>query len=228
MAGTTVLEDGAVYECLRETLAAHGLAISPATLQTVKGWDKRAALRALIEASPRQTELLPQLAAIHANFVERMRAFYQSSPNVSEMPGARSLFQWLKEHEIKIALNTGFSRAIAQTLLDRFGWEREGLIDASVTSDEVERGRPAPDMIQHLMTRLNVQTAAHVAKVGDTVADLWEGRNAGCGLVIGFAPTPAAQALLVAQPHDHLLTQLADLPALLDARLDARVDGLKF
>lgn len=215
MAGTTVQEDGAVYACLRETLAANGLDVSAAALHAVKGWDKRAALHTLIETSPLKAELLPGLAAIHEDFVERMIAFYQSAPTVSEMPGARAVFQWLKARGIKVALNTGFSRAIAQTLIDRFDWERAGLIDASVTSDEVERGRPAPDMIQHLIAGLGLESPTQVAKVGDTAADLWEGRNASCGLVIGLALTTEARAELATQPHDYLLTQLAELPLLL-------------
>ena len=35
------------------------------------------------------------------------------------------------------------------------------------------------------MQRLGVLDAARVAKVGDTSVDLQEGKNAGCGLVIG-------------------------------------------
>ncbi|MGH9837469.1 MAG: HAD family hydrolase [Blastocatellia bacterium] len=185
MAGTTFSEGGAVYRCLRDTLAMNGLQVADADIHPVKGMDKREALRLLIERSAMRDELLTGLDAIHEDFVERMIAFYRTNPSVGEMPGAGETFRRLKEHGIKAALDTGFSRDIAQTLIDRLGWERDGLIDASVTSDEVEAGRPHPFMIRHLMQRLGVADPLRVAKVGDAPADLLEGKNAGCGLVIG-------------------------------------------
>src|SRR5262249_15130210 len=141
MAGTTVAEGGAVYECLRDTLAANGLGITANALHEVKGMDKREALR---------------------------------------------------------------------TLIDRLGWERDELIDASVTSDEVERGRPHPDMIQRLMRKLGITDPRRVAKVGDTPADLLEGKNAGCGLVVGVTQGSSAPEQLSRFPHDHLLRSVAE------------------
>jgi phosphonatase-like hydrolase len=215
MAGTTVAEGGAVYQCLRDTLAANGLEVPAEAVNKVKGMDKREALRILIEKSDMREQLLPGLAAIHEDFVERMIEFYRSDPSVGEMPGASETFCRLRQADIKVALNTGFSRPIAQTLIDRLGWERDGLIDASVTSDEVERGRPQPDMIYHLMQRLDVRDAARVAKVGDAPADLLEGKNAGCGLVVGVTGGSSTRQQLEPFPHDHLIGTVAELPELL-------------
>jgi phosphonatase-like hydrolase len=215
MAGTTVSEGGAVYRALRETLAANGLQITEEAIHQVKGTDKREALRTLIEQSPLRDELLPGLDAIHQDFVERMIAFYRTDPAVSEMPGASATFRQLKEHGIKVALDTGFSRDIAQTLIDRLGWERDGLIDASVTSDEVERGRPHPLMIRRLMQQCGVRESRQVAKIGDAPADLLEGTNADCGLVIGVTNGSSTRAQLAELPHDYLISSVAELPALL-------------
>jgi len=215
MAGTTVSEGGAVYRCLRDTLAANGLQVADADIHPVKVMDKREALRLLIERSAMRDELLSGLDAIHEDFVERMIAFYRDDPSVGEMPGAGETFRQLKRHGIKVALNTGFSRDIAQTLIARLGWERDSLIDASVTSDEVERGRPHPFMIRHLMQRLGVADSQRVAKVGDAPADLMEGKNAGCGLVIGVTYGSSTREQLAQFPHDHLIGALAELPRLL-------------
>jgi phosphonatase-like hydrolase len=114
-----------------------------------------------------------------------------------------------------VALDTGFSRDIAQTLINRLNWERDGLIDASVTSDEVDRGRPHPDMIQRLMSKLGVTDPRRIAKVGDTPADLLEGKNAGCGLVVGVTQGSCAREQLERFPHDYLIGSVAELPALL-------------
>jgi phosphonatase-like hydrolase len=215
MAGTTVSEGGAVYKCLRATLSGYGLGLAMDVLHDVKGHDKREALRILIEQSNLREQLLPGLDAIHEDFVERMIGFYRSDPSVGEMPGATETFRWLQERGIKVALNTGFSRDIAQTLIDRLGWQAEGLIDASVTSDEVERGRPHPEMILHLMKQLSVTDPQRVAKVGDTSADLLEGKNAGCGLNIGVTQGSSTRQQLEQFPHNHLIGSVAELPSLL-------------
>jgi phosphonatase-like hydrolase len=196
MAGTTVSEGGAVYQCLRDTLTANGLETPSDALQEVKGMDKYEALRILIERSAMRDQLLPGLDAIHEDFVGRMTEFYRADPAVGEAPGAGETFRRLRQASIKVALNTGFSRDIAQTLIDRLSWERIGLIDASVTSDEVDRGRPHPHMIRRLMLNLGVSDPRRVAKVGDTPADLLEGKNAGCGLIVGVTQGSCAREQL--------------------------------
>jgi phosphonatase-like hydrolase len=215
MAGTTVSEGGAVYQCLRDTLAANGLEIPAKALQEVKGMDKYEALRILIERSTMREQLLPGLDAIHEDFVDRMIEFYRADPSVGETPGASETFRRLRQAGVRVALNTGFSRDIAQALIDRLNWERDELIDASVTSDEVERGRPQPDMIRRLMLRLGVSDPRRIAKVGDTPADLLEGKNADCGLVVGVTQGSCAREELERFPHDYLIGSVADLPELL-------------
>jgi len=214
MAGTTVSEGGAVYQCLRDTLTANGLETPADAVQDVKGMDKYEALRILIERSAMREQLLPALDAIHEDFVERMIEFYRVDPAVGEAPGASETFSRLRQAGVRVALNTGFSRDIAQTLIDRLNWERDDLIDASVTSDEVDRGRPHPDMIRRLMLKLGVTDPHRVAKVGDTPADLLEGKNAGCGLVVGVTQGSCARELLERFPHDYLIGSVAEFPEL--------------
>lgn len=215
MAGTTVAEGGAVYQCLIDTLAANGLEISADSVHEVKGMEKREALRILIESSAMRDQLLLGLDAIHEDFVERMIEFYRSDPAVVEMPGASETFRRLQQAGIKVALNTGFSRQIVDTLLERLGWVNSGLIDATVASDEVERGRPHPDMIHFLMFKLGVKAPQRIAKVGDTPADLLEGRNAGCGLVVGVMEGSSTREQLEKFPHDQLINTVSQLPGLL-------------
>ncbi len=215
MAGTTVSEGGAVYKCLRATLADNGLELSAEAVSEVKGLNKYEALRILIENSDMREDLLPGLDAIHEDFVERMIEFYRSDPSVAEMPGASETFRRLRHAGVKVALNTGFSRDIVNILLERLGWANSELLDATVSSDEVERGRPYPDMIRSLMLKLGVTDPRRVAKIGDTPADLLEGRNAGCGLVIGVTAGSSAREQLEKFSHDHLIGSVAEVTELL-------------
>ena len=58
---------------------------------------------------------------------------------------------------------------------------KQGFVpDHCVYTDEVPAGRPAPWMIFRNMEATGVMPPAAVVKVGDTVPDIEEGRNAGC------------------------------------------------
>src|SRR5262249_13012847 len=106
-------------------------------------------------------------------------------------------------------------RAIADTVLDRLGWSEGNLIHATITSDEVARGRPHPDMILALMQKLGISDAGAVAKLGDTPADLLSGAAARCGWNIGRTCGTHARSGLEPYPHTHLIDQLGELPVLL-------------
>jgi phosphonatase-like hydrolase len=121
----------------------------------------------------------------------------------------------LRRAGIKVALDTGFSRAITDVIVQRLGWVRDRLIDASVTSDEVERGRPHADMILRAMQLTGITAANRVAKVGDTPSDLQEGMAAGCAMVIGVTSGSHTREQLEPCPHTHLIESVSALPALL-------------
>jgi phosphonatase-like hydrolase len=218
MAGTTVYDGDAVNASFRAALAARGIEANPALVNQVMGLPKPEAIRILLEQDRQQRGASPtpaQIHAIHEDFTKRMRNYYAADPAVREIPGAAAVFAALRRAGIKVALNTGFFRPIADVLLTRLGWCAPAVIDADVTSDEVPRGRPHPDMIRHLMTRLGIADARRVAKVGDTKADLEEGTNAGCALVIGVITGSFTREQLQACPHTHIVESVVDVPALL-------------
>ena len=86
-----------------------------------------------------------------------------------------------------------------------------------MTSDEVPRGRPFPDLVFRVMELTGVSDVKRVAKVGDTPSDLGEGTAAGCGWVIGVTEGTHTRAQLEGHPHTHLLGSIRELPALLKA-----------
>jgi phosphonatase-like hydrolase len=215
MAGTTVNDDDSVNRCLRWSLAAAGLSVTAAQVNAVMGLPKPTAIAMLIEQldpgnAPRQ-----RVEAIHDDFVSRSIEFFRNDPSVHEVRYATRVFQSLKKSAIRVALDTGFSRAIAQVILDRIGWSGSPLIDATICSDEVSRGRPHPDMIFALMSRFGIDDPRRVVKVGDTPADLQEGENAGCGLVVGVTTGTHGRHELVPFHHSNLIETIADIPGLL-------------
>jgi phosphonatase-like hydrolase len=124
----------------------------------------------------------------------------------------------LKAAGIKVFVDTGFDRPIVDALLQRMAWEKNKLIDGSVTSDEVAHGRPHPDLIFRAMELAGVSDVKRVAKVGDTVSDLGEGTAAGCGWVIGITSGAFTKEQLSAVPHTHLINRIPDVLEIISQR----------
>lgn len=210
LAGTTVHDGDAVSACFRGALGSVGVSRERTAL--VMGLPKPVAIRQLLhEAGRSPTE--DEVEAIHADFIRRMNEYYASSPEVREVPGAAAAFAALRRAGVKVAVNTGFYRAVMDVLLGRLGWSAPGVLDAAISSDEVARGRPAPDMIRELMRRCGVAEAGRVAKVGDTWADLEEGQAAGCAVNIGVTSGAFTAEQLRQRPHTHIFGSVAEVPA---------------
>lgn len=216
MAGTTVFDGDAVNLCLRQAL--EHVARHTATREAVNrvmGIAKPVAIAQLLNKSDPGDPLVQEVLA---DFQERMLSFYRTSPTVREIPGAADVFRRLRGQGIGVALDTGFSRPIANAVLERLGWDREGLIDASVTVDDVPAGRPAPYMIFRAMELTGVIAVRSVIKVGDTPVDLLEGDNAQCGMVVGVTEGSHTADQLRAYPHTALIPTIRELPDLIVAR----------
>ena len=127
------------------------------------------------------------------------------------MPYAEEVFDTLNKREIKVALNTGFTKAITDTILNRLNWLTNESIDEVISSDEVELGRPHPFMIRNLMDRLQISDVKLVVKVGDTEVDVQEGRNSGCGLVVSVTTGAYTRQQLESYDPDFVIDNLKEL-----------------
>jgi len=138
---------------------------------------------------------------------------------------------------LRVSGCSGYNRSMVNVL--RAPMERQGLrFDHLVASDEVAHGRPAPDMIQHLMKKGGVSDPSLVIKVGDTSVDIEEGLNAKVWSVgvlrssseLGLSaedfdaltPLQQAEALhetrrrLVAHNPHYLVNSIEELPSLIN------------
>lgn len=94
------------------------------------------------------------------------------------VPGCVEAIDLLRSRGIKIGSCTGYSRSMMTKLLPAA--EKAGFSpDCLVTADEVPQGRPMPWMCQLNCMRLGLFPPESVVKVGDTLADIKEGINAG-------------------------------------------------
>jgi len=215
LAGTTVNDNRDVHHVLQRLFKKIHIRISIEEANEVMGIPKPEAIRILLQRHkyPYISEML--IMEMHAHFVLKMSGFYQRHTSVMEKSGASEVFRICKEQGLKIVVDTGFDRSIVVPLLERMGWEKNGLLDGSVTSDEVIHGRPYPDMIFKAMALTGVTDVKSVVKVGDTISDLQEGTAAGCLWVIGITTGAYSREDLQKGPHTHLVQHLSEIPPIL-------------
>jgi phosphonatase-like hydrolase len=220
LAGTTVKDFNYVPDALVQAFYLEGIEVSYGEANFVMGIPKPEAISQLLSKKMASSNITTELIdKIHASFLNRIIRFYKESEDVEEKEGVSATFKILKERGIKIAIDTGFDRATTEVLLERVGWRSRGWIDAVVTSDEVAKGRPYPDMIFKIMEITGISDTKTVGKVGDTVYDLEEGNNAGCGLVVGVTTGAFSKEQLMKSKYDYLVEEI---PELLDILMPER------
>ncbi|MCC6727010.1 MAG: HAD-IA family hydrolase [Saprospiraceae bacterium] len=206
MAGTTVHDSDNVHEALIKAFSQFGYDINREDANSVMGIPKPVAIRVLLTQKFQLEPSPDDIDAIFREFEDNMLYHYRTSPDVRPTPFAERTIRTLRKIGAKVALNTGFSSDITNTIIDRLDWHE--MVDAWVSADRVERGRPHPDMIQQLMQKFGITDPTEVAKVGDTPADLQEGTNAGCGWVIGVTSGSHTREELEPYPHTHLVDDI--------------------
>ncbi len=210
LAGTTVEDNYDVHRCLQDAMSEFGVSISREEANDVMGIPKPVAIERLLRLHSKDTSE-SFIQEMHSTFIKRMTDFYRHDSGVKEKLGVSDTFWELKKANVKIAVDTGFDRVITSALLERMGWSRRGLIDVSVTSDEVVRGRPFPDLVYKAMQLTGVAESRTVAKVGDTASDIGEGKSAGCGWVIGITSGAFSREQLERENPTHLVHTVPEL-----------------
>lgn len=215
MAGTTVRDKGNVGKAFIDAFQANGIDIPYEEVKKVMGWRKIDAVKMLLQKfSGEANETLTE--KIHETFIHNMIRHYEEDTTLSPLPHVEETFAALKSRGVRIALNTGFPRSIADTILKRLNWEAGKTIDAVIASDEVPKGRPHPYMIQSIMRQLAITDSHAVAKVGDTEVDVEEGRSAGCGLVVSVTTGAYSRGQLEQYKPDKIIDSLAELSSLIN------------
>jgi phosphonatase-like hydrolase len=214
MAGTTVTDDNAVGIAFQQAFRNNGYEIRLNDVNPLMGYHKPLAIQMVLEKIGEEYDE-DTVNTIHDDFVEEMINYYEYDPAVRPLPSVEDVFIELKEKGISIALNTGFPHEIAETILKRFQWKERGLVDDYIASDEVEQGRPYSFMIRELMNRAGVEDPSTVLKVGDTEADINEGRNTKCGLVVAVTTGAFTREELEPYGPDHIIDNLSELPKLI-------------
>jgi len=214
IAGTTVVDKDYVSIAFVEAFLSYGIDLSVEEVKPIMGFKKTEAIEMVLkEKQVKYDEEL--ISRINHNFEFIMVQFYATSREIEPLPGVEEFFNFCIDRDVKVALNSGFPRKIVDVILDRLGWSENGLVQFTITSDEVEAGRPSPYMINAIMEKFNIQDSAEVLKIGDTMVDIEEGRNASCGMVVGITTGSFTRAQLEKFAPDAIIDNILDLKAYL-------------
>ncbi len=214
IAGTTVSDKGNINRAFRDSFDYFGIHVKEEEINQVMGYRKTEAVNMVLDkyvVEMDSEEKKAMAADIHENFELSMISYYHHTSDLQPLPYAEDVFKKLRQEQVKVCLDTGFSRAITQTILKRLGWADHNMIDCVVCSDEVLHARPAPDMIYKIMQQCNVDDVKEVLKVGDTAVDIKEGRNAGCGLVVAVSTGAYTREELLEYSPDYVIDSLKEL-----------------
>lgn len=189
---------GAFVELFRRK----AITISAAEARGPMGQNKRDHVKALLCGLPhvaaawtRATGSAPgeeDVDALYAEFIPIQLSVLAAYADV--IPGVLDAFAAIRARGMGIGSTTGYSREMIDVVL---GVVRpRGLLpDAVVTASDVTGGRPAPWMAIEAAAQMNAWPMSAVVKIGDTLADVDEGRNAGmwtigltrCGNEVGLS-----------------------------------------
>lgn len=213
MAGTTVDEDNVVYKTLRNAINKAGYNYSlNFVLEHGAGKEKKQAIIDILAQD--DINDIPLAEAIFSDFKVMLKKAYDELA-VTTYKDTEQLFCNLKDKGIKVALNTGYDAKTANLLIDKLGWKVGEHIDMLVTASDVEHGRPGPDMINLVMENLGIKDSSSVIKVGDSIIDIEEGKNANCGYSIGVTTGAHTREQLQTANPDYIFDSLKELESIL-------------
>jgi len=209
MAGTTINEQNIVYKSLHKSINKFGIDVSlELVLSLGAGKEKYQAIKDILKHIDITDN--EKAGEIFEYFKEILDEEYLTA-KVLPIDGVENVLQNLKKDGVKVVLNTGYSSHVANTLLEKLNWKKDIQYDALITANDVELGRPFPDMIHKAMHLFGIKDASKVLKAGDSAIDIEEGKNAKCGITIGVLSGAQTRSQLEEAKPDYILDSLASL-----------------
>lgn len=215
MAGTTVDEDNVVYKTVQKVINDEGYNIRlEDVLKYGAGKEKHQAITDVLKECTPLINVSQVADIAFSKFKVTLKNAYDTL-EIKTFEGTEQLFKDLRNKHIKVVLNTGYDSITANFLLEKLGWIVGKTIDALVTADDVENGRPEGDMIFFAMKNTGVIDPEKVMKVGDSAIDIEEGKNANCGITVGVLTGAQNRAQIQEANPTYMIESLNELRAIL-------------
>ena len=215
MAGTTIQEDNLVYKTIMKVMQAELPSLNlNLVLRIAAGKEKRQAITDIIYEIEKTYPDKDRVAKLFKTFQLQLKEAYDLYP-MSVFPEVREMLKILKAKDIKIAFNTGYDRKTANNILKKTNLEIGKDLDCLVTASDVERNRPAPDMIIEICKKLQIVPEKTI-KIGDSIIDIEEGKAAQVKYSIGITTGAQEKSILQEANPDFILSNMKELIPILD------------
>ena len=203
--GTTVSETDPeiINNCFEKAFSDNNIPVDTSLIKKDRGKDKRLIITNVLKF---QQLSLSHVQDIYTSFKKNVLT---NINKFIENNGAKEIFLYLQDRNIKLGIGTGLERDIFTEIFYRLNWNNIHFDYIGIGS-ETGRGRPYPDMIFDMMNKLSVLDKGEFLKVGDTVADIEEGKNAKVLTAVILSGTQSKDDLLNAAP-DYVLNSLIDI-----------------
>lgn len=185
-AGTTVDHGSlAPVRTLQRVFDEFGVPVSEREVRHHMGIAKRAHIAAIINTPRVSTEWRKlrgntpaeaDVDKLYSRFIPLQ--FSCLSEYSSVLPEVPAAVDAVRKRGLKVGTTTGYTRQMLHVLVEKAAAENYSP-DCSLTPEDVGAGRPLPFMLYEIAVRLQVWPLSSIVKVGDTVADIEEGLNAG-------------------------------------------------
>jgi phosphonoacetaldehyde hydrolase len=185
-AGTTVDWGSlAPVRALTTLFANRGIQLSDSEIRRDMGLFKKDHIRRILNLAHVDAEWQKQngrqaneadLEAIFADFMPVQMKILDEHAEL--IPGVGAIATTLRSRGLKLGSTTGYTRPMLDLLLARAGAQGYHP-DLSLCPDDVGAGRPFPWMCLRIAVDFHLSSTTGAVKVGDTVSDIEEGRNAG-------------------------------------------------
>ena len=185
-AGTTVdYGSCAPMDVFKMVFDEVGVKLSRQEINGPMGMEKKAHIRALLsleKAKKQWNECYGRgwteddVEILYERFEKKLREVVADYSKPIE--GVVETVKILREKGIRIGSTTGYNNDIMSRVIpsaEELGYSP----DCVITPDTTGLGRPTPFMLFECMRQLNVFPTRNVVKVGDTITDILEGKNAG-------------------------------------------------
>lgn len=209
--GTTVQDStqggSLIIQSFCQAFHQNGISVDPHDVNKLRGKSKKEAVMEMLQHSQGAAALLDN---IYNDFIGLLK---ESGGSLREMEGVQEVFKLLKKRQIRIGLGSGLPLDFLYALIERLQWNVQDF-DYIGSSEELSHGRPHPAMIFDAMEKLNEKDKTKVLKVGDTVVDVQEGKNAGVNTACVLTGTQKLSDLKRCHP-DYILRHISELPTIL-------------
>ncbi|MCL2773847.1 MAG: 2-aminoethylphosphonate--pyruvate transaminase [Oscillospiraceae bacterium] len=143
--------------------------------------DHTRAIAAMLDCPLSEEQILQAYKVFEETLLANIEQYCDIKDYVSETADA------LKRHGIKIGSTTGYTSEMMDKVLPKAA-EQGYSPDFCIAPDQTVKGRPYPYMIWHNLMKFGISDPREAVKVGDTEADINEGKNADCwtvGVIMG-------------------------------------------